>query len=100
MGPYPTREDISISAFPCLHVNMIKLVRFVAEDLFFCTPIDKLLCLFHRFWAIPDPAKMDEEASSVEKHQPGALRPIDNCEKKASLKNIVIKSSTAFFNTS
>lgn len=51
------------------------------------------ICLFHRFLGIPDPLKMDEEISSVSKHQSRALHPIDNCGKKASLKNIVITSS-------
>ncbi|KAK4568140.1 hypothetical protein RGQ29_003780 [Quercus rubra] len=46
-------------------------------------------CLYiHRFWAIPDPDKLDEEASSVEKHKSRALNPTDDCEKKESLKNI------------
>ena len=52
----------------------------------------------HRFWAIPDPDKLDEEASSVEKHKSRALNPTDDCEKKASLKNIFIIVSTAFIN--
>ena len=56
-------------------------------------------CLYiHRFWAIPDPDKLDEEASSVEKHKSRALNPTDDCEKKASLKNIFIIGSTAFIN--
>lgn len=75
--------------------------RFFSKLLFsFAHASVSCLCLFRRFWAFPDPVKMDEEASSVEKHQPRALHPIDNCEKKASLKNIVVISSTAFINTS
>ncbi|KAB1207757.1 putative beta-1,3-galactosyltransferase 6 [Morella rubra] len=46
----------------------------------------------NRFLGIPDPLKMDEEISSVSKHQSRALHPIDNCGK-ASLKNIIITSS-------
>jgi hypothetical protein len=53
----------------------------------------------HRFWAVPDSDKMDEEVSSVERHQSKALHPIDDCEKKASLKTIVVRSSSAFINS-
>ncbi|WRX17886.1 Glycosyl transferase [Theobroma cacao] len=38
----------------------------------------------NRFLAISDPAKMDEEASSVKKHQRNELHPIVNCDKDAS----------------
>lgn len=38
--------------------------------------------IVNRFWALPDPAKMDEGPSSVEGHQSSALHPINNCEKK------------------
>ena len=56
-------------------------------------------CLYiHRFWAIPDPDKLDEEASSVEKLKSRALNPTDDCEKKASLKNIFIIGFTTFIN--
>ncbi|XP_024026845.1 beta-1,6-galactosyltransferase GALT31A isoform X1 [Morus notabilis] len=37
----------------------------------------------NRFWDVPDTVKMDEEeASSIKKHQSGAIHPIVNCDKK------------------
>ncbi|KAL5551495.1 hypothetical protein UlMin_001671 [Ulmus minor] len=36
----------------------------------------------NRFWADPDPVKMDEEVSSTNKHQSGAVHPIVDCSKK------------------
>lgn len=36
----------------------------------------------NRFWAVHDPDEMDEEASSLEKHQSRSLHHIVNCEKK------------------
>ncbi|KAK4601117.1 hypothetical protein RGQ29_010622 [Quercus rubra] len=41
--------------------------------------------VINRFWAIPDPDKLDEEASSVEKHKSRALNPTDDCEKKDAI---------------
>ncbi|KAK0586733.1 hypothetical protein LWI29_011468 [Acer saccharum] len=43
--------------------------------------------VINRFWAIPDPVKGDEEASSVKEQQLRLLHPMVNCEKKASLKD-------------
>ncbi|EEF43468.1 beta-1,6-galactosyltransferase GALT31A [Ricinus communis] len=36
----------------------------------------------NRFWTIPDPAKVDEEASSVNEYQSKLSHPVLNCEKK------------------
>uniref|UniRef100_A0A2N9IEC7 Hexosyltransferase n=1 Tax=Fagus sylvatica TaxID=28930 RepID=A0A2N9IEC7_FAGSY len=56
---------------------------------FFCIASFFLgVLVINRFWAVPDSDKMDEEVSSVERHQSKALHPIDDCEKKASLKTI------------
>lgn len=50
-------------------------------------------CLSCRFWAVHDPDEMDEEASSLEKHQSRSLHHVVNCEKKASYKNLISISS-------
>lgn len=44
----------------------------------------------YRFLAISDPAKMDEEASSVKKHQRNELHPIVNCDKVSLEYKVVI----------
>ncbi|KAL5764352.1 hypothetical protein ACOSP7_016711 [Xanthoceras sorbifolium] len=38
--------------------------------------------VINRFWAIPDPVKSDEEASSIMEQQSRILHPMVNCEKK------------------
>lgn len=53
-------------------------------------------CLFSRFWAAIDPDEMDEEASSLEKHQSISLQSAVNCEKKASYKILIFISSIYF----
>lgn len=53
---------------------------------FFCIASFFLgVLVINRFWAVPDSDKMDEEVSSVEKHQSKALHPIDDCEKKDAI---------------
>ncbi|KAL0016154.1 hypothetical protein SO802_003223 [Lithocarpus litseifolius] len=53
---------------------------------FFCIASFFLgVLVINRFWAIPDPDKLDEEASSVEKHKSRALNPTDDCEKKDAI---------------
>lgn len=49
-----------------------------------------------RFWAAIDPDEMDEEASSLEKHQSISLQSAVNCEKKASYKILIFISSIYF----
>ncbi|XWS38127.1 hypothetical protein CRYUN_Cryun19dG0103600 [Craigia yunnanensis] len=41
--------------------------------------------VINRVWDISDPVKMDEEASSVQKHQRKEVHPIVNCDKEASV---------------
>lgn len=51
----------------------------------------------YRFWAISDPVKMDEEASSVQKHRSKEVHPVLNCDK-ASSGYIVVISYVAWLN--
>ena len=52
------------------------------------------LFFFYRFWAISDPVKMGEEASSVQKHQRKEVHPIVNCDKASLEYKVVISYIT------
>uniref|UniRef100_A0A2P2JRJ8 Hexosyltransferase n=1 Tax=Rhizophora mucronata TaxID=61149 RepID=A0A2P2JRJ8_RHIMU len=41
----------------------------------------------NRLWAIPDPAKVDDEPASLKKPQSKALHPIVNCKKETSMQS-------------
>ena len=51
-----------------------------------------VLCLFFRFWALPDPVKLDETLSG-EKQQSRDVQPVVKCENKASHKNDLLRAS-------
>ncbi|KAJ0049618.1 hypothetical protein Pint_14792 [Pistacia integerrima] len=55
--------------------------------------------VINRFWAVPDPIKRDEEASSLKKHHSELLHPTVNCEKKAStsLSSMLLSRQGTFF---
>lgn len=43
----------------------------------------------HRFWAIPDPVKVNEEDLSEGNHQSEDIQPIVSCDKKVTQQNNV-----------